>query len=390
MTTLSPPPPPNFDPLKLRRETLTIPEPDSDSKPDPSVTEPATSAPNPTTIRHLAFNQDYTCFSAATDSSGFRVYTCDPLRRCDSDSSAPRDGLRSVQVLFHCHLFAFILDGNKVMIWDDVQSRHVIEISFRSEVRSVRLRRDRVVVVCFHKIFVYNFHGFNLLDTIMTLENPRGLCEVSHKSGPVVLACLGLHPGQIQVKHYGSKRSKFITAHCSPLACFALTKDGQFLATASCKGTLIRVFNTIDGTLLQEVRRGADRAEVYSLAFSSTAQWLAVSSDKGTVHVFSIKLDAGSLGNKGSHSTSEISGTNPSSVSSLSYFKAVLPRYFSSEWSVAKFRLQDGVRYIIAFGHQKNTVIIVGMDGSFYRCQFDPVNGGDMIQLEFSKFLESE
>ncbi|KAM5561195.1 autophagy-related protein 18a-like [Rosa sericea] len=401
MTTLSPPPPPTFNPLKLAPKSLIPPKPASDSKPDPSVTETPTPGPNPTqspttTLLHLAFNQDHTCFSAATD-SGFRVYTCDPFRRCHSDPSGPRGGLGFVQMLFHCHYFAVLGGGpdpfyppNKVMIYDDRQSRCVSELSFRSEVKSVRLRRDRIVVVVLHKIFVYDFNALKLLDSIVTVENPKGLCEVSHKSGPVVLACPGLHQGQIRVEHYGSKRTKFITAHCSGLACFALTHDGQFLATASSKGTLVRVFNTLDGTLLQEVRRGADKAEIYSLAFSSTAQWLAVSSDKGTVHVFSVKVDSGPLGNDGSCSTSEISGSNSSGISSLSYIKAVLPRYFSSEWSVAKFRLQEGVRYIVAFGHQKNTVIIVGMDGSFYRCQFDPVNGGEMIQLEYSNFLKAE
>lgn len=41
----------------------------------------------------------------------------------------------------------------------------------------------------------------------------------------------------------------------------------------------------------------------------------------------------------------------------------VLPKYFSSEWSVAQFRLVEGSPYIVAFGHQKNTVVILGMDG---------------------------
>ncbi len=38
-----------------------------------------------------------------------------------------------------------------------------------------------------------------------------------------------------------------------------------------------------------QLRRGADRADIYSIAFSANAQWLACSSDKGTVHVFGIK-----------------------------------------------------------------------------------------------------
>ncbi|CBI39499.3 unnamed protein product, partial [Vitis vinifera] len=206
----------------------------------------------------------------------------------------------------------------------------------------------------------------------------------------MVLVCPGLLKGQVRVEHYNSKRTKFIMAHDSRIACFALTQDGRLLATSSSKGTLVRIFNTLDGTLLQEVRRGADRAEIYSVAFSSSAQWLAVSSDKGTVHVFSLKVESGSLGSDRSRSSSEPNLSVPSAVSSLSFMKGVLPRYFSSEWSVAQFRLHEGSQYIVAFGHQKNTVVILGMDGSFYRCQFDPVAGGEMTQLEYYNFLKPE
>ncbi|KAE9611934.1 putative transcription factor WD40-like family [Lupinus albus] len=68
----------------------------------------------------------------------------------------------------------------------------------------------------------------------------------------MVLACPGLQKGQVRVEHYALKRTKFIMAHDSRIACFALTQDGGLLATASNKGTLVRVFNTLDGSLLQE------------------------------------------------------------------------------------------------------------------------------------------
>lgn len=70
-----------------------------------------------------------------------------------------------------------------------------------------------------------------------------------------------------------------------------------------------------------QLRRGADRAEIYSLAFSSTAQWLAVSSDKGTVHVFSLKVDSGLLANDLSRNTPESNLSNPSAIPSLSFMK---------------------------------------------------------------------
>jgi hypothetical protein len=38
------------------------------------------------------------------------------------------------------------------------------------------------------------------------------------------------------------------------------------------------------------VRRGRDTAEIYSIAIAGDLKWLAVSSDKGTVHVFSLVI----------------------------------------------------------------------------------------------------
>ncbi|KAL6142604.1 hypothetical protein ACLB2K_060881 [Fragaria x ananassa] len=387
MTTASSSPPFQFPDLMA-----------SDSEPDDSYSpsqNPTPTGPNPAQLLHLSFNQDHGCFSAGTD-LGFRIYNCDPFREIFRRDFGPRGAVGLVQMLFRCNILTIVGGGpdplyspNKVMIWDDHQSRCIGELSFRSEVKGVRLRRDRIVVVLVQKIFVYNFADLKLLHQIETIANPKGLCEVSHLGTQAVLVCPGLQKGQIRVEHYGSKRTKFIMAHDSRLACFALSQDGRLLATASSKGTLIRVFNTLDGSLLQEVRRGADRAEIHSLAFSSNSQWLAVSSDKGTVHVFNLKVDSGSLGNERSRSPST-SPPNPSAISSLSFMKGVLPRYFSSEWSVAKFHLQEGLEYIVAFGHQKNTVVALGMDGSFYRCEFDPVNGGEMTQLECYNILKPE
>ncbi|XP_058082586.1 autophagy-related protein 18a [Magnolia sinica] len=366
--------------------------PISTSHNDPPLPSPTVESPS---LLHVSFNQDHGCFTAGTD-HGFRIYNCDPFReifRRDFDDG----GVGVVEMLFRCNILALVGGGpqpqypiNKVMIWDDHQSRCIGELSFRSEVRAVRLRRDRIIVVLEQKIFVYNFADLKLLHQIETIANPKGLCSVSQVSGSLVLVCPGLQKGQVRVEHYGSKRTKFIMAHDSRIACFALTQDGQLLATSSTKGTLVRVFNTVDGTLLQEVRRGADRAEIYSLAFSATAQWLAVSSDKGTVHVFSLKVNSGSPGNEQLRTASDPNLVQTSTSSSLSFIRGVLPRYFSSEWSVAQFRLQEGTQYIVAFGHQKNTVVILGMDGSFYRCRFDPTSGGEMTQLEFYNFLKPE
>ena len=42
---------------------------------------------------------------------------------------------------------------------------------------------------------------------------------------------------------------------------------------------------------LPQLRRGADQADIYCISFSCTNHWLAVSSDKGTIHIFCLKED---------------------------------------------------------------------------------------------------
>lgn len=50
---------------------------------------------------------------------------------------------------------------------------------------------------------------------------------------------------------YDVRRTKFIQAHSSGLACIALSQDGKMVATASERGTLVRIHSTSDGTKLQ-------------------------------------------------------------------------------------------------------------------------------------------
>ena len=66
----------------------------------------------------------------------------------------------------------------------------------------------------------------------------------------------------------------------------ALTADGSKLATASTKGTVLRVWDVATSTCLQEFRRGVERATITCLCWSWDYQWLSCTSDKGTAHVF--------------------------------------------------------------------------------------------------------
>jgi hypothetical protein len=75
------------------------------------------------------------------------------------------------------------------------------------------------------------------------------------------------------------------------LRALALTADGSKLATASTKGTVLRVWDVATSTCLQEFRRGVERANITCLCWSWDYQWLSCTSDKGTAHVFFVGSD---------------------------------------------------------------------------------------------------
>ncbi|RKP10484.1 WD40-repeat-containing domain protein, partial [Thamnocephalis sphaerospora] len=316
-------------------------------------------------------------------------------------------GIGIVSMLFRTNYLALTGGGrdpkfspNNVTLWDDSKEKDIVKLEFRSEVKNVKLRRpsDQIIVVLANKVYVYTFSAQpKRLHMFETPDNEKGLVAVSTSKSLAVLAFPGRQPGHIQVVDLGqfiaagtasvssvttplanmTISSSIIAAHTAALGCLAMNAEGTLLASASDKGTLIRVFEALSGKLLHELRRGADRAEIYSIAFSADSTRLCVSSDKGTVHVFN--LDAASSG-AAQRSSSEESAR-------LAFMKDLLPKYFSSEWSFAHCQLPTDSRCICAFGPERNTIIVVCADGGCYKFTFDPIKGGECIRESYNRFL---
>lgn len=281
-------------------------------------------------ILSLSFNQDGGCLAVGTQ-CGFRIYNVNPFQETfrrtfvnsppgnlsydsnNGSSSSPSKqnqnnenntitsggGVGKVEMLFRCNLLALVGGGmspryppNKVMIWDDHRGKCIGELSFRQKVLSVKMRRDRIAVALTTRVYLYNFSDLRLLDTIHTTSNPQGLLSLStatfHNS-PTTLACPSLTKGEIRVEDYTHRHTSLISAHESPVVAMELSMDGALLATASGKGTIIRVFHSRKETRLYEFRRGVEWANILCLSFNMDKQWLACCSDRGTTHIFQLK-----------------------------------------------------------------------------------------------------
>jgi autophagy-related protein 18 len=115
--------------------------------------------------------------------------------------------------------------------------------------------------------------------------------------------------------------------------CISFSKCGKYLATASDKGTLIKIYSLDNEKKIEELRRlnfnifefffkgGSTSANIYSIAFSFDSKYLVCSSDSGTIHFFELNSAKNSwLGyfESANRSVSQYKGIKGSSICSFS------------------------------------------------------------------------
>jgi hypothetical protein len=240
---------------------------------------------------------------------------------------------------------------NKVVLYSLSSSQAIASIEFASLVSGIAVRRDRLVVVLLDKVVLFALplgpSAIYREGAYETCANPKGLVGMATEPQSTLLCFPGLQQGQVALVKLppmsgmaGSEPPRFkdppfpatsiVLAHTNALSALSTTPNGRFLATSSAKGTLIRLWDSKSGQLLRELRRGTDSATIFSLAVHPLGSAVAAASDKGTVHLW----DLG--GRRGESATER---PRKPSAEGVALLKPFLPKYFSSAWSDAQFRL---------------------------------------------------
>jgi WD repeat-containing protein 45 len=300
-----------------------------------------------------SFNNDCSCFAVGLE-NGFCVFNSDPCElKVSRDFNA---GIGCAEMLGRFNYLALVGGGRnpywpqtKVIIWDDAKQKAAVTLELKTAVLRVKLTKSRIVVALQNSMHLYNFTTQPEKAAVFeTADNPLGLVCLGTKT----VAFPGRSAGKVQLVELQSGNVSIIPAHTSSLRALDLSRDGQFLATASETGTLIRVFNTANCTKIAELRRGVDPAFIFSIAISPNSTMLAVTSDKSTLHVFDLPTSLKSNDSKArrrsqspNFSSEADESHNPSQKWGFLSRIPLLPRVFSDTYSFASthFELGDDV-----------------------------------------------
>ncbi|XP_013195511.1 WD repeat domain phosphoinositide-interacting protein 4 [Amyelois transitella] len=247
-------------------------------------------------ITSLAFNQDQGCFTCCL-TSGLRVYNIQPLVEKCHYSKEELGEVSLCEMIYRTNWLLVVKARRpcSLMLLDDQQRAFKAEVVFKSPIRALRARRDKVAVVLTSSIQVLALPSFQRVALLRTPSTVRPLCALTtNPDSPQLLAAPAHRKGSLQLLDItraviGSQSSSIpavVGIHQTDLVCVTLSPNGSMVATASERGTIIRILDTSSKLVIHELRRGSDYADVYCLRFCPSNELICCVSDKGTLHVW--------------------------------------------------------------------------------------------------------
>lgn len=338
-------------------------------------------------INYICFNQDKSQICASVNNMYLR-FTIDPYKLCQD---VKFDYNASIfEVLFKTNVGIIVSAGDTINTSQRIlhvvnlkTKKEITTMSFPNTIHRVHINYHNLIVLLERTIYIYNTKTLtqihiiydipsNLLSTALSLGNCNNpddnvnsfLCYPSSAiKGEIMIY------DTINCKHINT-----IVAHESQISCMTFNDSGCYVATSSTKGTVIRIFDTVIGTKLHELRRGLmTYASIKSLSFNSDDVYLSATSDRSTVHIFKLpKCDNTQNKNFISLALSYL----PTSVSS----PFVPDRSFAYLQSIPF----NGNKMIgcLAGISSECILMIVTYDGWLVKYNFDKENGGICTEIE--------
>ncbi|KRG07674.1 WD repeat domain phosphoinositide-interacting protein 2 isoform X2 [Drosophila mojavensis] len=335
------------------------------------------------------FNQNITSLAVATSGS-YSLYSLSSVdSTLDKIYNTKSDDLFLIERLFESSLVAIVSQRapRKLKVCHFKKQSEICNYSYSNTILAVKLNRERLIVCLEESLYIHNIQDMKVVHTIRdTPCNQLGLCALSSSSEHCYLAYPGsVTSGEVQIFDAINLHAKtMIPAHDTPLAAIAFSPSGTEIATASERGTVIRVFSSQDGSRLFELRRGLKRCvSIVSLSFSTCAEYLVSSSNTETVHIFRLDRSAAENSDHGKQSSDDWMGFLSKTVTS--YLPTQVTDVFSQGRAFASVTLPEaGVRRMCAITtiQKQLRLLIASQDGYLYVYSIPSVEGAECQLLK--------
>ena len=243
-------------------------------------------------ISSVAISEDGSGLAIALDHS-FQAYTSYPLKRVYHKEFV-NFTITHIAITDNGELIAFScipMSGDrtirKVLIWSNTYGECLSQLDFKDDIIELVLRPEYLLVVLSSSVCLYDIKRKLMHLEMVTALNPYGAADISLNSEMQTLCVCGLNDGEVKIIEINNETDPLtFKAHQHQISCVRFNRNGSVLVTSGQTGTIIRLFDTVTGSLLSVLRRGNLAQRIVSMAISQDDTKVVVVSASGTIHLF--------------------------------------------------------------------------------------------------------
>ena len=332
-------------------------------------------------ILYLSFNKDKSCLSVGMQ-KGYRIYD---LTKKDSLFFYERilgKGIGIIEMLEKSNILGLVGGGNeafeipsKLNIYDDKEGKNIALLTFKSDVLNLRLKKDTIIVICDHFIYLIDTINFKSFDTIalgyekqknivfaFTLEpniNKLAYNDTNEDKNEIIINSYDKDNNKNSLKLKTDYKNNNI------ISCMEFDKQGKLLAVAAKNYNFLILYNMDDGTSVCKCNIDYKSVNSIFISFEENNEFLCLSLDVGEIIIFNIK-SANDRVNEFLNNGEEIK---------------------EDIWS--KFYLSEKKAICAFSGYEigRDHIICIGTKGNYYLVKYDTIQKDNLALKVNEKYI---
>jgi hypothetical protein len=274
---------------------------------------------------------------------------------------------------------------NKITIFDSHQSIIISQIRFNSNITKVKLGPDCIIGFIIDKIYIFNINTLETIDIIEINQITNPIFGSSNINNTLVIAYPQYNnKGKLEIGKYFITKNKYkketlsINAHESNIVFITINNEGTLIVTGSEKGQCLRIFDTLNGNLLAELKRG--KTKIYWISIDSGSDIVGYISEVGKVYLYNISEIKKGINNKNKNKNNKSEENNSKeNINKIHEINKINIKSF------AKFKINEN-KNIIGFIEPKS-VVILNVHGKLYKTSYNE-NTGKICFLNEASYIK--
>ena len=256
-------------------------------------------------ILYASFNRDYSCLSLGMQ-FGYRIYD---LTKKDTLFFYERNlgkGIGIIEMLEKTCILGLVGGGNnpyygqnQVNIYDDREGKIIAELKFKNKVLNIRLKKDRILVVCENYIYIITLANLKSIDSINLGED--------NKKRVTFAFCLDQEVNKLAYNKINNLENKIIINSYNAenqkksielktnykqnnfIKFMEFNKKAQLIAISPINYQYLDLYNTENGLIICKCKLDSDSLNVKYISFSQEDDFFCCFLNSSEVNIFNIK-----------------------------------------------------------------------------------------------------